>query len=313
MKVLKHKPIVAYVPHGINPDMFFPIDRNHQEYANMEQIRAELYGDKNNEIEFILFFNSRNIRRKMIPDIILAFNTFCNELPEEYAKKCSLLLHTQPVDENGTNLLEVIKHLCPIYDVRFTKGITDTKILNYLYNIADVTVCIGSNEGWGLSCTESLMAGTPVIANVTGGLQDQMRFEDDDGNWIDFDAIISSNHTGLYQKHGRWAAPVFPSNRSIQGSVPTPYIFDDRVAFEDLAKAMQSWYSVSPDMREALGQLGREWVESSESRMSIKYLGAGATKCLDYLFDNWKPIKSLELINTKDYEFRPKYNGVLVK
>ena len=49
--------------------------------------------------------------------------------------------------------------------------------LNYLYNIADVTINIASNEGFGLGTCESLMAGTSIIVNVTGGLQDQCGFK----------------------------------------------------------------------------------------------------------------------------------------
>ena len=44
------------------------------------------------------------------------------------------------------------------------------KDMNLMYNMADVTVGISSNEGFGLSTAESLMAGTPIIVNVTGGL-----------------------------------------------------------------------------------------------------------------------------------------------
>jgi glycogen synthase len=56
--------------------------------------------------------------------------------------------------------------------------------LNYFYNLADAQILLTSNEGWGLSLTEAMLAGTPIIANVTGGMQDQMRFEDENGNWI---------------------------------------------------------------------------------------------------------------------------------
>ena len=41
--------------------------------------------------------------------------------------------------------------------------------MNFLYNIADVTINIASNEGFGLATCESLMSGTPIIVNVTGG------------------------------------------------------------------------------------------------------------------------------------------------
>ena len=40
------------------------------------------------------------------------------------------------------------------------------------------------NEGWGLGLTESLTAGRMIIAPVQGGMQDQMRFEDENGDWI---------------------------------------------------------------------------------------------------------------------------------
>ena len=46
------------------------------------------------------------------------------------------------------------------------------KIFVFLYNIADVTINMASNEGFGLGTCESLMCGTPISVNVTGGLQD---------------------------------------------------------------------------------------------------------------------------------------------
>ena len=97
-------------------------------------------------------------------------------------------------------------------------------------------------EGFGLSHAESLMCGTPIINNVTGGLQDGCRFEDENGDWIEFTTDFPSNHDGTYTEHGAWAKPIFPSNRSLQGSPMTPYIFDDRVDFRDLAEAIKYWY-----------------------------------------------------------------------
>jgi len=228
-----NKPVVAYVPHGIDPNIYYPVDAlNHpEEFSKMEQLRKEIFGNKNDSIEFVLFFNSRNIRRKMIPDIILGYKLFLDMIGPEESKKCALLLHTQPIDENGTNLYDVIENLCPDRNIFFTGRMVDFSTLNLLYNIADVTVCNGSNEGWGLSSTESVMAGTPIINNVTGGLQDQIRFEAENGEVIEFTQEFPSNHTGRYKKHGLCAIPVYPSNRSIQGSVPTPYILDDRTSF----------------------------------------------------------------------------------
>jgi hypothetical protein len=58
------------------------------------------------------------------------------------------------------------------------------------------------------------MTGTPIVNNVTGGLQDGCRFEDENGDWIEFTTDFPSNHDGTYKKHAKWAKPVFPANRS---------------------------------------------------------------------------------------------------
>ena len=39
----------------------------------------------------------------------------------------------------------------------------------YMYNLADVTMNMASNEGFGLGTCESLMCGTPISVTVTGG------------------------------------------------------------------------------------------------------------------------------------------------
>ena len=110
-----------------------------------------------------------------------------------------------------------------------------------MYNKASVTINIASNEGFGLG-TESFMAGTPIIVNVTDGLQDQCGFKKEDGSYLTKDDYVTtwgSNHDGKYKECGEWVFPVFPSNRSLQGSIPTPYIFDDRASFEDVAVKME--------------------------------------------------------------------------
>ena len=95
--------------------------------------------------------------------------------------------------------------------------------------------------------------------NVTGGLQDQCKFEDDEGNWIQFDGKFSTNHKAKFKNHGKWVKPVFPSNRSLQGSPVTPYIFDDRAQYEDIANALFYWWSMSKEQRDECGWAGREF------------------------------------------------------
>ena len=158
-------------------------------------------------------------------------------------------MHTQISDPNGTDLMAVKRAICPKYKVLFSNQSIDTKMLNFYYNAADITVNIASNEGFGISWNESLHTGTPIINNVTGGLQDGCRFEDENGKWIEFDTHFPSNHDGTYKKHANWAKPVFPACRSVQGSPVTPYIFDDRCDFRDVADAMMYWYKMDDKTR----------------------------------------------------------------
>ena len=251
--------IVKYVPHGINQEVFYPQPKTVSDVVNM---RAKYFGD--NQPEFVLIYNARNIRRKCTSDLILGYAQFCNKIGKEKAKKCALLLHTQPLDENGTDLPAVIDLFCdPEYQrVVFSNYRYSPYEMNTMYNSVDAGILISSNEGWGLSLTEAMMCGKMIIGNVTGGMQDQMRFENEKGEWIDFDENFCSNHFGTYKKHGEWAVPVYPSNMSIVGSIPTPYIFDDRADFRDIANAIEEVQKlVSGLLQKNLCKVLHQWLK----------------------------------------------------
>jgi glycosyltransferase involved in cell wall biosynthesis len=292
--------IVKYVPHGLNTDIFYPI-ANKKDDKEYQEFRKNVLGNK--DIDFIVFFNSRNIRRKQIPDTILAYKLFVEQLPKEKADKCALLMHTEVSNEHGTDLAATLEALnIKQGNVFFTPGRLDAKAMNYLYNMADVQILLTSNEGWGLSLTEALLTGTPIIANVTGGMQDQMRFEFEDGTWIDFDADFPSNHRGTYKKHGKWAFPVYPSSISMQGSVPTPYIFDDRCKWEDAAERIAEVYNLSKKEREEKGMAGYEWATSNEAGFTSKHQAQRFIEATDTLFETWSPREKYELINATEFE-----------
>jgi glycosyltransferase involved in cell wall biosynthesis len=294
--------ILKYVPHGINEDHFFPM--NSVEHVDvLNQFKKDLFQGR--DIEFVALYNSRNIRRKSPGDVILAYRMFCDIIGEEKAKKCALVMHTQAVDDNGTDLYAVREAVCDdsYVNVFFSQEKLDTPQMNLLYNIADVGVLITSNEGWGLSLTETMMAGKMIIANTTGGMQDQMRFTDNNGDWINFTSDFPSNHRGTYRDHGLWAVPVYPSNISMVGSVPTPYIFDDRCAPEDVAKALCTVYDLGKEERTRRGSLAREWVTSDESGMSARQMCINVIDAMDESFDKFVPRPRFDLIKVEE---RPK-------
>tara|TARA_B100000963_G_scaffold211010_1_gene183842 strand:+ start:782 stop:2227 length:1446 start_codon:yes stop_codon:yes gene_type:complete len=292
--------VIKYVPHGINEDRFFKMDKNSKDYKEFSEFRDSTFGNK--EINYVVFFNSRNIKRKSPADLMLAYRYFCDMIGDDAAKKTALVLHTKAVDQNGTDLMK-IKELFfkpKVHNVFFSQQNLSPDQMKWLYNIADLTVLPSSNEGWGLSLTESMMCETMIAANVTGGMQDQMRFVDEKGKWIDFDENFPSNHTGKYKEHGEWAIPFFPSCRSLVGSVPTPYIFDDKCSPEDICKAIKQAYDLGPEERARRGKLGRDWALSDEAQMSGQAMANNFINAAEETFLKFKKRPKFDLIKVEE-------------
>ena len=117
----------TYIPHGIPDDKFYPISEiNVEEWNNFQKYKKNVLHNK--EYDFVMFWNNRNIRRKVPGDVVLAFKTFCDMLSKEEAEKCVLIMHTQPIDSNGTDLPEVVHNQCPDYDVKFSSDKTTSSL-----------------------------------------------------------------------------------------------------------------------------------------------------------------------------------------
>lgn len=288
--------VLRYIPHGVS-NLFKPLEKTDE---TLNSVKNQIWhGD---EPEFRLLYNARNLGRKHAGDLILAWRYFCDSIGPEESRKCELVLHTDIVDNAGTDLGAIVRAFCnpDTCRVRFISSKISTEDLNALYNLCDGVVLPSSNEGWGLSLTEALNCGKMIIATVTGGMQDQMRFEDEDGNWILFTKDFPSNHAGGYSKHGEWAIPVWPNNRSLAGSPITPYIYDDRVSIEDLAEAIARLYELSPEERERRGQKGREWAISREAGFTAEQMSERVIEGIEATLVNFKPRGAFEFLEIKD-------------
>jgi glycosyltransferase involved in cell wall biosynthesis len=296
-KDITGKTLIHYVPHGINNKVFQPLPDFD---PRLTQRRKEFLQGK--EYDFVFLYNSRNVHRKRTSNIniVLAYRNFCDNLPKDKAKKCCLILHTEIRSDAGTDLIAVKEALCPDYDIVFSTAKIMPEDMSCLYNIADVTINVSSNEGFGLSTAESIMCGTPIIVNVSGGLQDQIGQVDDEGKPIEFNLGFGSNMMGKYKNHGVWAKPLWPTASYIQGSIPTPYIFDDLCRWEDLAEAMMYWYVMDKDKRELCGLKGREWA-CGEGGINADNMCKQFITAMDFAFANWKPVECIELITADDY------------
>ena len=140
-----------------------------------------------------------------------------------------------------------------------------------------------------------------------------MRFEDENGDWINFSTEHPSNADGKYKKCGEWAVPIFPKTRSIKGSPMTPYIFASQCSIEDAAIALMKVYKMGPEERERRGSAGREWVLSDESGFTAKRMGQGFIDNIDNLLTGgggfqWKPQPRFSVTKVDDSTKLDNYN-----
>ena len=303
--------VIEYVPHGLNHKIYRPLETT-EEIESVEKMKEHFFNK--DEVDFILFFNSRNIRRKQIPDTMWAFKMFLDSLPKEKANKCRFLLHTEISHDAGTDL-EAVREL--LFDKEYPNAVIfdqerwSTDQLNMLYNMTDCQILLTSNEGWGLTLTEAMLAGNPIIANVTGGMQDQMRFKDEKGKWFTPSPKTPSNNSGKYKKHGEWAFPCYPTSRSLQGSPITPYIWDDRCKPEDAADRIREVYDLGKEKRKELGLKAREWCLSEEAGFTAEHQGKRVIESVDKLFNTWESREAFEVIDTsKDFRKMQTHNLV---
>ena len=174
----------------------------------------------------------------MSGSVLWWFNEFAEEVGPE---KVQLIMHTDPKDQHGQDLEQIINHL-EADDGRIVLSTQKVppEILSILYNFADCTVNISDAEGFGLATLESLSCETPIIATMTGGLQEQVT---DGENWFG---------VGLE-----------PSSTAIIGSQNVPYINEDRISRESFMQAMRKMYNMTPEERSELGKLGSQHVQKN--------------------------------------------------
>jgi glycosyltransferase involved in cell wall biosynthesis len=287
---------VSYVPHGIDTTEYFPTEVP-------SEFKNEILGGK--EFDFIFFWSNRNIRRKQPSDVIMAFKEFCDKIGEEKASKVALLMHTQPVDQNGTDLQVIVDTLAPNCNVIFSDKRRSVLELNYLYNMSNVTINIAGNEGFGLTTAESVMAGTPIIVNVTGGLQDQCGFRfKETGELLtaeDYVQIGSLHDWREWEDKltwGEWAYPIWSRAQTLAGSVPTPYIWDDKIDIHELSDMLTTVYETPKETLSENGLKGRESF-LGEMGLSKENMCQTLINGIETVFENWKPRKSYELFKVK--------------
>ena len=226
----------AYIPHAVDPNIFMLLE---DEKVLKEQ-REKYFGSND---KFVIMWNNRNAKRKQTGTLINWYKSFREQLPEEDAKKCILLLHTDPSDPYGQDLNTILKDFeLDNGEVLLSKQKVPPHNLAAMYNISDVTVNISDAEGFGLGTLESLSCGTPIIVTMTGGLQEQVT---DGKEWF--------------------GIGIEPTSKSLIGSQQVPYIYEDRISEKDFVDALNKIYKMTREERNELGKKGKLHVENNYS------------------------------------------------
>jgi len=234
----------CYLPHAVTPDVFHPF-KSEEEKAHVAELRERILNstiNHKNPNKKIFFWNNRNARRKQSGTIIWWFKEFLDEVGHD---KATLLMHTDAQDPHGQDLPHIIEHL-GVNDgqVLLSTQKIESANLAGMYNAADFTVNISDAEGFGLSTLESLSCGTPIIVNMTGGLQEQVT---DGKKWFG------------------WG--IQPSSKSVIGSLQVPYIYEDRLSQKQFTETLKKALTIS---KKAYNKMSREGLEHVKNNYSFK-------------------------------------------
>ena len=206
-----------FVPHTVPSDVYF-------EFTEEEKSRSKEKWLPNKQDWFTGFWINRNARRKRPNDLLWAWSKFVDRLEQEEGhRKAVLLMHTDPFDQEGPNLLALREYFGLQDNVVFSTERIGFEQCNEYYNIADFTINVSHSEGFGLCTLESMMTGTPIIAPMTGGQTRQV---------VDY---RNQTQNGI-------ALPI--EFQTMVGNQSVPYILEDYVSTDTIAEAILDMYHI---------------------------------------------------------------------
>ena len=229
----EHADKTFFIPHSLPDDLYKPLSKE-----LIMSNKLTLLGPERAD-HFVALWVNRNAKRKRPNDALMSWKIFLDNLESDYGhRNATLIMHTEPTDNEGPNLFETTKMLDLEDNVVFSRDRIEFDKMNVIYNMSDVCFTLSYAEGFGLSTLESIMTGTPIVSVTTGGLTRQV-VDHRDGS-----------HNGV-------AVPV--SLRSLVGSQGVPYIYEDYARCEDIAAGIRNIFDLNPEDREALSKKVRSY------------------------------------------------------
>jgi len=224
-----------FIPHALPDKLFYPLPEQ-----DVKRFKSQMLG-KDNEDAFVLFWVNRNARRKRPGDLLWAWSKFIDRIKKEGVidRNPVLLLHTDPNDPEGPNLLAVSEEYGISEYCYFSNQRVEFEKMNVLHNVSDACINISYAEGFGLATLEAMQCAKPVIAVKTGGLTRQVvDHRDGTENGIALDVDY----------------------KTCVGSQNVPYIYEDYASVDKIADAIYDMYMMEDTKRKELGQKAKKYV-----------------------------------------------------
>lgn len=185
---------IREIPHGVDSKVFHPLSK--KEAMRLRKKYLNVGPEK-----YVVTNINRNTSRKQIPYTFLAFKEFRKQVPD------SLLYVHAAFHDQGGDLLLAARDLGfnlkedVIFPVNYGPGnAVSEEALNGLYNAADMYLSTHLGEGWGLTISESMAAGTPVVVPNNTCMPQLVGKEEERGYLYDCKDVIWIDNSGYRVK-----------------------------------------------------------------------------------------------------------------
>lgn len=181
----KYHPSVTYVPHIVRRDLTY----SDEDIWEMKRLIAHT-----EDHVYFLTIASLKDKRKNVGLLVREFHRLSSAMPH-----ARLIVKTHPM---GTHQ-QIIRHRNVTY---ISQRLTECQ-LNALYALADCYVSVHHSEAWGLTLSDSMLFGKPVIAT---GYSGNMEFMNSDNSFplrYEEEYIHSDDQWYLFNGKMKWAYP----------------------------------------------------------------------------------------------------------
>jgi glycosyltransferase involved in cell wall biosynthesis len=143
------------IPHGIDQEMFFPVDRT--------LARKSIFKNAELETAYIILNANRNQPRKRLELTLEGFKLFAENKPSNVL----IYMHCGVMDSDLkiTNLATRLGISKRLIVTSFKTGVQSVTVekLNLIYNASNIGINTSLGEGWGLCNMEHAITGAPQI------------------------------------------------------------------------------------------------------------------------------------------------------